>query len=779
MGKAIKITFGVLGIILLGVVVLAIVAPLLIDPNDYKPEIAAAVEDATGRRLEIEGDIGLSVFPWLALELGPLQLSNAAGFGEAPFARLSGAEVRLKLLPLLSKRVEVGTIALHDLQLNLARKADGRSNWDDLAGEPAAESSAPDDEPGSGGGLEALTVGGIELSNARIEWDDRQADAHYLVQKFNLRTGSLEPGQPVKLDLDFELSSDAPQLVARVALAGEASIDPDAQQYTVEGLELSLDASGEALPMEQVKIRLAADVVADLAAQTLTVAGMKLVANDVTLNADLTAEQILDTPRFAGSFDLAAANLHELLADMGIEPPLASDPQAHLEAEVAADLAAQTLTVSGIKLAAWDVVLSADLTGEKIMDAPRFAGSFDLATFNLRDLLADMGMEAPVTSDPQALTRVAMQGQWQATATRADISQLALTLDDTHVNGKLGVSDFARSALVFDLQVDDIDADRYLPPPADKAGTGKSTKAAAAGAKGEQAVAEIIPVEMLRTLNAEGKLVIGTLKVAGLRMGDLRVSVNARDGLVQTEQTIGKLYRGKISSKTRIDVRGKTPQLSVTKQLSGVDIGPLLKDLVGEERLSGLTRANADLKTAGATEAALRRNLNGKLDFAFTDGAVHGFNIASMIRNAQAQLTGQSVPKESGDEKTDFSELSGSATITNGLLQNNDLKAKSPFLRLTGKGNTNLATEAVDYHLTPTIVGSLEGQGGAGLEELKGVPVPIHIKGSWSKPDYTVDVAAAVSEKTKAKIEKKIDKERKKIEEKIGDELRDKLKGLF
>ena len=65
MKKAIKIVAMLLGIVILGVVLLAIAVPLLIDPNDYKDELVQAVKEHTGRELKVEGDISLSVFPWL------------------------------------------------------------------------------------------------------------------------------------------------------------------------------------------------------------------------------------------------------------------------------------------------------------------------------------------------------------------------------------------------------------------------------------------------------------------------------------------------------------------------------------------------------------------------------------------------------------------------------------------------------------------------------------------------------------------------------------------
>ena len=88
----------------IAVIALALLAErLFVDPNDYKPRIAAAVKNATGRELVLQGDIKLSVFPWIALELGPASLGNPPGFPEHPFVSFQHASVRVKMLPLLDE----------------------------------------------------------------------------------------------------------------------------------------------------------------------------------------------------------------------------------------------------------------------------------------------------------------------------------------------------------------------------------------------------------------------------------------------------------------------------------------------------------------------------------------------------------------------------------------------------------------------------------------------------------------------------------------------------
>lgn len=137
--KAIRILLTVVGVLIVLIVGAAIIIPLVVDPNDFKPQIAEAVKDKTGRDLSIPGKIGLSVFPWVAIDLGEVSLSNAKGFGDQAFASIQDLSIRVKLMPLLEKKVELDTIVVDGLSLYLSRDASGKTNWDDLAGAPAEE----------------------------------------------------------------------------------------------------------------------------------------------------------------------------------------------------------------------------------------------------------------------------------------------------------------------------------------------------------------------------------------------------------------------------------------------------------------------------------------------------------------------------------------------------------------------------------------------------------------------------------------------------------------
>jgi AsmA protein len=698
MGKLLKIILSLAGLLIVLVAVVAIALPFVVDPNDYKDEIMTTVRDKTGRTLEIDGDISLSVFPWLGLDIGATRFGNAAGFSDPWMASMDTVQVRVKLLPLLKKQLEVDTVKLSGMQLSLAKDKSGKTNWDDLTA--AAESEAGDEteEQGEALGLEGLAIGGIEISDAQLVWDDRQSDARYEIKALSLTTGQVAAGEPFDLDLGFRLAASEPAVEGQFELSGVVLIAAAMNALDITDAAFRLDASGDGVPGGKLQLSVATDVALDLDAQTLSLPGL-------------------------------------------------------------------VLEVLGLKITG--NVAGTGITGE----AAKFNGMLNVAGFSPREVFKALGMAVPDTSDAGVLGKADAALTWNASPKHFAVSDLKLHLDDTSVTGNARVDSFDAPAIGFTLAVDNIDLDRYMPP----------APAEGEAADKPQDSTEPPQLEGLRKLNLNGKLSVAKMKATGLYYSDVELQVKARDGVVRMHPIGAQLYSGSYNGDITLDVRSKTPRVSVNEKVSGVQAGPLLKDLIGDDKLLGTANMTAKFSGSGLTPDELRRTVSGNASFSFTDGAVKGVNIAALIRKAQATYKGQPAPADDQPNQTDFAVMSGTATVTNGLLRNDDLSLQSPLLRIAGKGQTHLAEETIDYTLTTKIVGSLQGQGGQALAELKGIAIPVHVGGTYSKPSYRPDVAAVLSEAAKAKVKEKVEeKVQEEIQEKIGEELGDKLlKGLF
>ncbi len=775
--KLIKLFIWLAGALALVLVAAAVAVVTLVDPNDFKPEITAAVEKQTGRSFAIDGDIAWTFTPWLGLKLGAITLGNAKGFGTQSFASLSEAEIRVALTPLFSKQLVMDRVRVEGLSITLVKNKSGKTNWEDLIAGPKVEQPATDSTGGVA--LAGFAIGGVDIRDARLVWDDRELGVRYELANLNVETGALKPGEPVKLAMGFDFTRSRPKQGGRLEISGVLSADPKVKRYALSDLKISVNARGEGLPPAGVQATLAAQLNADLAAQTLALSDFSGTVPGARLNGSINGRQIIEAPVIDGQLVVDKINLSALAAGLGQSLPKGVDTGTddRISAKVHFDQGAETLVLKEFKANLLNMSISGNLTGQRVMSAPVFSGGLTVAVFSPREVLAALGQVAPKTTDPKVLTRASASLDVSATKERVDLSNLILKLDDTEIRGKFALRNFEKPAYTFTLDIDAIDLDRYLPSGQQGADRKMSPAPTTAAAPGSEA--GLLPVDMLRGLDLTGRVRIGKLKKFNLRVSDIQMSINAKQGRVEIAPVTARLYEGRYNASVLLDARKQQPQMRVNAKLSRVQIEPLLIDLQGKSRLSGVADINADLDTAGNQQQVLKQNLNGTARFSFRNGAIKGVNIAQLIREANARLKGRPVPKQDAPNQTDFTELSGSARIVNGLVHNQDLKAKSPLLRVGGKGTANLVSEQIDYLVKTTVVGNLSGQGGVALKDLKGVPIPVRIKGSFDKPEYSLDLAAVLEGKVKQEVKRKV---KKKIKEKFGDQLKkgigEKLKGF-
>lgn len=709
MGKLIKL---VVSLVLL-LVVIAIALPLVIDPNDYRDDIIAAVEENTGRKLTMEGELGLSVFPWVGIDIGKTSLGNAKGFGDKPFAAINSASVRIKLMPLFAKEIVADTITLDGLQLNLAKNSKGVTNWADLGGgKPDAQPAKT--ETGSGVGLKGLAIGGFSINNATINWQDDSTGQSYQVNNFSLNSGAIVPGENIDLSLAMDLASKQPEMTAHLTLDGSLGIDDAIENLSVLPLKLTVSAKGDTLP------------------------GGKL---DASLNSDIRV-----------------------------------------------NLKALAVKLENLSLTSGDLALTGNVDAKNLAAQPAINGNIKLAEMNLRKWLQTLGIALPAMSNDKAMSRFSADLKLSSKGTSHNIDTLKVLLDSTNINGKAGLTG---NTIGFAVNVDQINVDDYLPP----ASTAKSTPASVDSPSGQSAssaqpvsgaassaTAEpaLFPVELIRGLDINGKLAIGKIIVSKLTAEQLQLNVTAQKGVVNLDKKIGRFYEGSFDGNTRLNVAGKTPRLAVKANLLNLQAAPLIKDLANKDLLDGKGRFNMDITSSGNTVSAIKKALGGNFDFRFENGAVKGINLAQTLRETKAKFEGKTLPPSNEPLQTDFSELSGSGKITNGVINNPDLLAKSPFLRVNGSGTVNIVQETLDYLVQATVVSSDKGQGGEPLSDLKGLNIPVKLTGSYLAPNYSVDWGKVLLSSQKAEVDKKIEEKKQELKEDLQDKLKKKLgDGLF
>ncbi|MGY4003956.1 AsmA family protein [Aeromonas sanarellii] len=723
-----KIIYIMLGLALAAVVAIAALVSL-IDPNQFKPQLAEQVRKSTGRELVMEGEIGWRFWPSLGLSLEKVALRNPAGFAEPDLVRFEQGEASVGLLPLLSHRLEIGKVTLSGAHLFIQTKADGSSNLRDLlqtsaepkgeaaTSEPAATTppAAPDDRPWQ------ISLQGIALVDASALVRDDRSGAVSRLDRLDLDLGQLTPGEWVPVTL----AAKGAQGELAFDLKGQAQLKAAQEPMKSELKDLSLSGS-----LSQPAQRL----------------------DDFTLKADRLA---------LGEWSSLTLTLQgaQGAAD---KPTLAGTLEGTLKARL--DEHRQLLEIS-------DAVLAARLSGDAL---PRPQMQLKLAGFARAEL------------DKQSVT----------------LSNLVMGADDVLLSGSGAVRLGAVPKVEFDLKGDKLDLDAWLGQGEGKTSTAKEGEKGAAPAEGAQASSQpasaqpsptqaLSAVEpdlsALKRVDLAGRLQLGSLRLKGLDLSAVDLQLALAGGQLSLKQFGAGVAGGKVTASGVLDARQQPARYQVHKRVQGVEVRPLLQTLAQTDLLEGKGDLEVEVQGSGLSEQALRSRMQGKASLRLRDGALHGINLAEMIREARATLTGKGADQVKEVRKTDFSALTASFQIANGVARSDDIQLFAPALRVKGQGQTALVPETLDFLFLTSVVESSKGQGGKSVDELKDITIPVRIGGHWQAPSYRLDVKALLS--NNKVLEEKARKEAERgLKKLLGDKADDEgikgaadqlLKGLF
>ena len=684
MGRLVRILlFGIVGAIGLAVVA-AVAMYLFFDPNDFRDDISAQVKAATGRDLVIEGDLSLSVFPWIAVNIGRTRLGNADGFGDEPFLSFEEAKLSVRLAPLLFQQtVTIGTATLDTFSLNLEIAADGRTNWDDLAeaGESAPVEETGDTDTGDG---QTLDIAEIRLSNASISFRDAQAGTVSTISGLTLATSSIVAEQPFDIDAEFDFSADPAGISGHLEFSSTMTFSGGNEQIAMR--DFKIDGYLDGIAAETTEYRFLAPAIdVDIPADRVTMGKMELSLLGLNISAD-------------------------------VEPYSYSTLQPKM-----------TLAVE---------------------------------PFSLKELMQTVGVDAPPTADPDALTRVSFSAKAAVGAKAIALTAMTLELDDTKMTGALSVPLTEQGAYQFDLAADDINVDRYMAP----AVTDGSASAAA-----EDDIE--IPVDLIRTLKVKGSLKLDRAFLSGMTFENMSLGVNSANGQLRMYPISAELFDGTYKGDVRINASGDVPSISVNETVEGVQLEPLAKAMFDQENITGTIAGSFKLSGSGSMLSDIRRDLDGTMAFSLADGAWEGTDVWYELRSAYALLKQRPAPEPTLPARTEFSNVRVTGPVKDGVFSNDDLLAELPFLQITGNGIVDLAAGQIDYSMQARVLEQPEFVDAASEAELNDFTeaiIPLKVTGPLADPSIQPDIAAMLQAEAKRALEKEADKLKKKL---LGDLL--------
>ncbi|MEC6898026.1 AsmA family protein [Photobacterium piscicola] len=370
------------------------------------------------------------------------------------------------------------------------------------------------------------------------------------------------------------------------------------------------------------------------------------------------------------------------------------------------------------------------------------------------------------------------------------VSQLSINADGTQASGSGSYLATAIPDIRFALSSDNINLDSWLPAKTAVANTNNSTTAAGAAVMNAPVATENNAktstaepdLSALKNINLAGMIAIKQLTVDHANVTNVKVVTSIKQGVATINRFEANLYGGKVTGSAAIDVNSALPSYRLKNTISNVDLLPLLKAVANNNLLAGKANITTDLRGQGLSEANIRHNITGSIKVNVSDGAVYGVNIPDLLRNAKAKFKGQADTGTDTAKKTDFSALTTTLKLHNGTASTDNFKLASPLVAITGQGNTSLVNESIDLMINSEIVAS-----GKGLDEIKGIAVPIHVSGTWQQPKYNLNIKDLF--KNNAALESKAKKEiNRGLEKLLGDKAKDEniknvadklLKGLF
>jgi len=380
----------------------------LVNPNDYKGRIAAAVKESTGRELILKGDIKLSVFPWVALELGPASLGNPPGFGAEPFLAFNHAAVRISLWRLLSKRMDIQRVEIDGLDLILLRDGRGTGNWESFGQQPRRTANPEQTEVGG----PAAELAGIRVTNGRVSYQGM------VIEKLDFETGAFGGSGVTPVRIGFDANRGVPGESLTLSANFNFSADEQYKELRFEGVNLSglLGRPGDVRPAHwEVSLP---TIEVNLNAQTLSVPTYDISYSGARVSGQLRATKILADLSATGAVALAPVSLREFAPRLGLELPKTRDPRALAQLSASSDFSfgANAVSFESMQLQLDDTHLKGSVAMSRQPRALKFAFTVDQIDVD-RYLSVGQGPVAPV---PQKMGVTTPKGAEASTLPEAE-----------------------------------------------------------------------------------------------------------------------------------------------------------------------------------------------------------------------------------------------------------------------------------------------------------------------------------------------------------------------
>ncbi|CAB3628835.1 AsmA family protein [Achromobacter sp. ACM04] len=791
-----RILIGLVVLVVVAVVGLAIFL-LTFDPNAYKYKLEELVQQRYQRTLTIDGEIELSLFPRIGLSVQGVSLSEPDS--SETFASIDSTRLAVAVWPLLSNSFVVDHVAITGFKARVVRDKQGHFNFSNLVGGTAPITAAPANpaEALAGAAQSAvqaiangnlpqprnnmqIDIAGLDLKDGQVQLQDEITGMAVAVTKINANTGRVTFNQPFDVRMTARVEGGDPRVDANLTGQALLTLDPSAKRYAAQKLDLRMDGK---LPGAEAKsLAMRGNLAFNGQKSALDIAGLEVVfQGDVTdpaaraTNVDASVaipKLAIDPHKSQLQIEKLAIRAKGGVADGPFEfavdaPALNISPASATGEALTGRVRISGLDASfglnGISGNAGELEIkeakldSTSKNGERIVKL-NFASPLSLNLLQRSGGLSGLRGDVNITDPglPKGSLQIPVIGSVTADLLKDQAtSKINAVLEGGKFDLSADITKLSDAPKVnFALVVDTLDLDKLVPPvaatpaqpapkqPAEaKKEDGKPAQPAAPAAPAKPAD-DTIDLSALIGPSVNGTIKVGKLVVRGLKADDVGAAVKLDKGKLDISSLTAGLYGGKLAGTLSVDA-AQGNQLATKMSLAGIAIEPFLMDLARQNVLSGTGSLALDLKTAGANAYAMKSGLGGTMQLRLRDGAVKGINLTQTLRELKAAFKPESQNETVASDtskQTEFSEMDADLAFTKGVAAVKRLNVVSPLLRVTqgDPATIDFVKSELDLVARARVVNPAADPEGKELLDLKDVTIPVHVKGPFDKPTYTV-----------------------------------------
>lgn len=535
----------------------------------------------------------------------------------------------------------------------------------------------------------------MEISDAEITWEDQQKKEKYTASSINMKVTGSNLSEPFTASLSMAVDSAKPDIKAIMNLTSQITLELSENTILCKGTQIDIDLQRMSLQQPE----------------------KKPLSGKLKLTGDLKADW---------KTGLAELKNLELASTLEGGPIPGERIDAALAANMVLNWLQQTIVVTCLKADVYNnLSLTGTFNGKKLFTSPVVNGVITLDNFSPKALMKAMALPPLDAMDPKALTEMEANLQFSYGADKAVIESLTVHLDDTVFTGQMTAAHFSKTAglpsLTFDLNADALDVDRYLPSKKSEKVTSSPT-ADVSSNKNAKESAEL-PVELLKSLDVDGQLKIGKLRVYKIPTNNIEARVTAQNGRVALSPLSLNIFQGTLNTDVVVDASLKTPLSSLVLKLKQLDLEKTLGSFMKTPAAGGSAGLNMDLQAKGSKYIDMLSKLDGKISLAALDGYIRGFRLEPGRFDRQK---GYSPPAGDVPNLTEFERVGVDFDIKDGLATTRNIKVKTHNASIDGTGSIDLATQRMDMTFDA---------------DLQIMVVPISVEGPLTDPHITVNTS--------------------------------------